>query len=90
MEKRAKTGGRVKGTPNKMTARHRSWVIENASPLEFLASVQRGDAISGEVPNLDQRIRVAGMLLDKILPDLKAVDADIEALIEAALPSGSW
>ena len=90
MEKRAKTGGRTKGTPNRMTARHRAWVIENGNPLEFLASVQRGDAISGEVPNLDQRIRVAGMLLDKILPDLKAVDADIEALIEAALPSGSW
>ncbi len=80
-----KTGGRVKGTPDKDRSATIARIQKEADPLGFLASVVRGGRFSaGSEPNakektwiwpsLDQRITAAATLARKVMPDQKAVE----------------
>ena len=78
-----KSGGRVKGTPNRSTVQTRDRIQELADPIAFLADVMAGKRMtaSGEpgdmkktwcFPSLAQRIQAGETLLRKLLPDLKS------------------
>lgn len=79
--RRAKTGGRKKGTPNKTNAVIRA-AIEDADPIAFLISVMRGRLPTGdsegqlsseevETPTSAERIRAAEFLAKRIAPEVK-------------------
>ena len=79
------SGGRPKGTPNKVNMVTRDYVIKQGAPLSFLCNVVRGKRITAAAeqgdakrthvfPTLDQRIRAAEVLSRKCLPDLKATE----------------
>ena len=81
----AKTGGRQKGTPNKLTVAGKARIEEQADPLGFLIKLVNGEKIKvGDAgdpteeielyPTLEQRQRAAEKLLAKILPDMKALE----------------
>lgn len=74
MTARKKTGGRQKGTPNRVTALARDR-IQGADPVGFMIRVASGERIedsgSGEMPTLDQRIHAAKWLGSKICADAK-------------------
>ncbi len=78
-----KSGGRMKGTPNKSTAQTRDRIQELADPIQFLADVMNGVRMTaaGEpgdksrtwvYPTLAQRVQAGETLLRKLLPDLKS------------------
>ena len=80
-----KSGGRVKGTPNRSTVQTRDRIQELADPIAFLADVMAGKRMvaAGEpgdmkktwcYPSLTQRIQAGETLLRKLLPDLKATE----------------
>ena len=80
-----RTGGRMKGTPNRSTVQTRERIQELADPIAFLADVMAGKRMvaAGEpgdmkktwcYPSLEQRLRAGETLLRKILPDLKATE----------------
>ncbi len=80
-----KSGGRVKGTPNRRTVQTRDRIQELADPIAFLADVMAGKRMvaAGEpgdmkktwcYPTLAQRIQAGETLLRKLLPDLKATE----------------
>ncbi len=80
-----KSGGRVKGTPNRSTAQTRDRIQELADPIAFLADVMAGKRMvaAGEpgdmkktwcYPTLAQRVQASETLLRKLLPDLKATE----------------
>ena len=82
---RAKTGGRVRGAPNKVSAATRERIEEEADPIGFLVDVVNGEPIevanpsdsSNTVtvyPNYEQRQDAAKTLARKVLPDMKAVE----------------
>lgn len=82
MTKRAKSGGRGKGTPNKHTAATRDRIREEGDPIGFLLSVMNGETMSVAVqkdgddpvtvlPTLDQRLSAATTLARKTVPDAK-------------------
>ena len=91
-----KSGGRVKGTPNRSTVQTRDRIQELADPIQFLADVMAGKRMvaAGEpgdmkktwcYPTLAQRVQASETLLRKLLPDLKATEitgADGAPLIE--------
>lgn len=92
-EKRPKTGGRKKGTPNKISAEFRK-EIEKADPIGFLIKIMQGEEMEvglkiGEAftviqtkPTLDQRVTAATKLVNKILPDLKNVEMDAKVTLD--------
>lgn len=71
-----KTGGRVKGVPNKRTLT----VIETAeemgvNPIEFLCLVMKAEVDKlKDVPTLDQRIAAAKELASYMFPKRKAIE----------------
>lgn len=80
-----KTGGRQKGTGNRVTADLRQLIIDQAKPDKFLADIVTGRRVrvgpqAGpgeaiyEYPTLEQRLKAAAILLGKVLPDIKAVE----------------
>ncbi len=80
-----KSGGRVKGTPNKSTLQTRDRIQQLADPIAFLADVMAGKRMvaAGEpgdkkktwcYPTLAQRVQASETLLRKLLPDLKATE----------------
>ncbi len=80
-----KSGGRVKGTPNRSTVQTRDRIQELADPIAFLADVMAGKRMvaAGEpgdmkktwcYPTLAQRVQASETLLRKLLPDLKATE----------------
>ncbi len=80
-----KSGGRVKGTPNRCTVQTRDRIQELADPIAFLADVMAGKRMTaaGEpgdmkktwcYPTLAQRVQASETLLRKLLPDLKATE----------------
>ncbi len=91
-----KSGGRVRGTPNRSTVQTRDRIQELADPIGFLADVMAGTRMvaAGEpgdrkktwcYPTLAQRVQASETLLRKLLPDLKATEitgADGAPLIE--------
>ena len=52
----------------------RAWIETHAKPAQFLARIMGGEEIGGETATLDQRFKAAVLLLDKTLPDLKAIE----------------
>lgn len=80
-------GGRPKGSPNvvNVTARER---IDKADPIGFLAQfvTKAKVKVAGKTyePDLDQRKDAAKKLIDKITPDLKAVDVDAKVSVDIA------
>lgn len=81
-----KTGGRKAGTPNKITLAFRERIERESNPAEFLARVMRGECVDGVAPTLEQRIKVALRLLDKVLPTPKALEVSSAAPREAKAP----
>ena len=97
-----KTGGRQKGTPNRVNAASRDRIEQEADPIGFLIRIVRGEALEDEKPSLDQRMNAARLLAGKVLPDLRGIemqlddhrekpvsemtDAEIEAMLVAAQP----
>lgn len=73
-----KTGGRIKGTPNRSHAATRERIAELCDPIAFLSSIVKGESIDGQVPTVEQRISAAKDLRRAIVPDLKSVDAVTE------------
>ena len=80
-----KSGGRLKGTPNRSTVQTRDRIQELADPIAFLADVMAGKRMTaaGEpgdmrktwcYPTLAQRVQASETLLRKLLPDLKATE----------------
>ena len=69
-----KTGGRKPGTPNKSTATTRERIEQDADPLGFLTRLMRGEEIDGRRATLEHRAEVALKLLNKVAPDMKAVE----------------
>ena len=81
-----KTGGRVKGTPNRVNAISRDFIISHGAPVEILCKIAKGEKIQaaadtassskrqGIYPTLDQRLAAARILASKIVPDLKSVE----------------
>ena len=97
-----KTGGRQKGTPNRVNAASRDRIEQEADPIGFLIRIVRGEALEDEKPSLDQRMNAARLLAGKVLPDLRGIemqlddqreksvsemtDAEIEAMLATAQP----
>jgi hypothetical protein len=88
-----KTGGRVKGTPNRDTAQSRERIAKDADPIGFLCKVVRGDRMTGApelgankktwwYPTPEQRINAANSLARKVLSDLKSVEKTGDALMD--------
>ncbi len=90
MAKRAKSGGRKKGTPNKTTAVARDRIEAEGDPIGFLLGVMNGetmivadqkdgDAPVKVLPTLDQRLSAATTLARKTVPDAKdkAISVDM-------------
>ncbi len=82
---RAKTGGRVRGAPNKFSAATRERIEKEADPIGFLVNVVNGEPIevadptdlsatSTVYPSYEQRQDAAKTLARKVLPDMKAVE----------------
>ena len=82
-----KSGGRLRGTPNKDRAATLAAINSYSDPIGFLQKVCRGllvecrDADSEDPkvailtrPTLEQRINAATILSKKVLPDSKAVE----------------
>lgn len=68
--------GRKAGKPNRLTMAARAQIAAGVDPLGFLQRVVAGDAVAqadGEevIPSLDQRIRAATTLANKLHPDAK-------------------
>jgi hypothetical protein len=69
-----KTGGRIKGTPNKINAAVRERIEQEADPIGFLCRIVRGDPVpypDGEMvrPALEHRVDAAKVLARKLVPD---------------------
>jgi len=69
-------GGRKAGQPNRLTMAARTQIAAGVNPVGFLQRVVAGDAVAqanGEhvIPTLDQRIRAAMTLTNKLVPDAK-------------------
>jgi hypothetical protein len=68
--------GRKAGQPTRLTVAVRSRIAEGADPISLLQKVMAGEALmqaDGEpvTPTLDQRIRAAMTLANKLVPDAK-------------------
>src|SRR4051812_22060840 len=68
--------GRKAGQPNRLTMVARAQIAAGADPVGFLQRVMAGDAVAqanGEpvAPTLDQRIRAAMTLANKLVPDAR-------------------
>jgi len=68
--------GRKAGQPNRLTMAARAQIAAGADPVGFLQRVVAGDAVTqpdGQdvIPTLDQRIRAAMTLANKLVPDAK-------------------
>ena len=83
MPKAPKTGGRTKGTPNKITQAARERIERDGDPIGFLLDIMNGTPIKAAltkepdaavvelIPTLDQRQSAATTLARKIHPDAK-------------------
>lgn len=78
-----RTGGRPKGSKNRLPEEFRRFIDQRGRPLEFLAAVARGNLLSAAdpadptkktkvYPTLGERTLAAKTLLDRLLPVLKA------------------
>ncbi len=94
-----KTGGRKKGTGNKLPAELRHFINEKGRPLAFLAAIASGRKVTAAdpedpgkkvsiYPTLSERAKAAETLLGKILPDLKSTELSGPEG-EPLLPAGS-
>ena len=79
-----KTGGRVKGTTNKLTTDYKD-LISESNPVQFLIDAFTNGYIEGNVKNpedmeqyltltLKERCDIAKDLAKKIVPDVKAIE----------------
>ena len=71
-------GGRPAGSPNKVNAATRDYILSLCDPLEFLANVVKGEPFTPEggaemKPTEEHRMTAAMQLLKKIVPDVKPV-----------------
>lgn len=80
-----KSGGRQKGTANKVTATTRERIEKEADPIGFLVNVVNGESVevadptdpsatTAVYPSYEQRQDAAKTLAKKVLPDMKAVE----------------
>ena len=68
--------GRKAGQPNRLTMAARAHIAAGVDPVSFLQQVMGGEAIAqadGQIvrPSLDQRIKAAMTLANKLVPDAK-------------------
>ena len=83
---RAKTGGRVPGTPNRDRRLSIDRIMSTADPVGFLCRV-----VNGEEPDVTMadRIAAAKVLCAKVMPDLKQIGVDDGgALVSVVLQLG--
>lgn len=68
-----KTGGRTKGTPNKLSMDQRERIAKAGDPIGFLIAVMRGRgaAVKGMHITPEMRVAVALRLFGKLMPDPK-------------------
>ena len=66
-----KTGGRLKGVPNRVTREFRELVLGDTKDFENLRLVACGLPVNGQEPTLDQIIKASGILVDRTIPRLK-------------------
>jgi hypothetical protein len=69
-------GGRKPGQPNELTLTARSQILSRVDPIGFLAQIMEGGPVTqgdGEtvMPNVDQRVRAATVLANKLVPDAR-------------------
>jgi hypothetical protein len=74
--------GRPRGRPNRLTSAERAHIAAGVDPVGFLQRVMAGEAVAqpdGEAvtPTLDQRIRAAMTLANKLVPDAKDAPVSI-------------
>lgn len=79
MARGRKTGGRVKGTPNKTTSETKRLI---SSIIDSYVSSGRIDSdLNALEPS--ERIRAIGVMLPYVMPKLASVDVDLEASVAA-------
>jgi hypothetical protein len=78
MTNKAKTGGRVAGTPNRRTVASRRHLQELADPLDFLVRVMSGAIIDGVTPTLAERMTAARELRRVVVPDAKELPLTVQ------------
>ena len=67
----AKTGGRLPGTPNRVTREFRELVRHDTQDFKLLRLVACGQPVNGQAPTLDQIIKANAILVDRAIPRLK-------------------
>ena len=78
-----RTGGRPKGSRNRLPEELRRYIDQRGRPLDFLAAIAAGRKVTAAdpenpdrkvrvYPSLPDRIAAARALLNKLLPDLKS------------------
>jgi hypothetical protein len=82
--------GRRRGTPNRSTSQTREYIQQQYNPVDFLLRVARGlrwdplppaakqDKLAA-YPTADQRMHAAGLLLRRVMPELKATDLSLSS-----------
>jgi hypothetical protein len=90
-----RSGGRQKDVPPQTSAEMRERIIKQADPVGFLIQVAAGRVIETydptskrkrkHAPTFEQRLEAAGKLVRKVLPDLNAVAATVDATVEHGL-----
>ena len=78
-----RTGGRPRGSKNRLPEEFRRFIDTRGRPLEFLAAISRGNLVTAAdpadpgkkvkvYPTVAERTLAAKTLLDRLLPALKA------------------
>jgi hypothetical protein len=93
MAERQKSGGRAKGTPNKVNQAARLRISQEADPVGFFIRIANGEPFKAALPlpdetkrtalveiypTLDQRMQAHRFLLNKQIPDAKSAPVRLD------------
>lgn len=69
----SKSGGRQKGTANRLTAEYKDLIIDS-NPIQFLIDAYTSGQVGNDKLSAKERCDIAQTLSKKIVPDLKSVE----------------